>query len=116
MTGDHRFRPLDRIRRRSEYQTIYHKGRRIPSGKFVLFVMQNSWGRPRLGITMTKRVGGAVRRNRAKRLVREIFRKHKSEWKCIDIVVNGRPGLHQVPYEELEADFLKRLRPYRKAS
>ena len=65
---------------------------------------------------MTKRVGGAVRRNRAKRLVREIFRKHKSEWKCIDIVVNGRPGLHQVPYEELEADFLKRLRPYRKAS
>jgi len=65
---------------------------------------------------MTKRVGGAVRRNRAKRLLREIFRKHKSEWMCVDIVVNGRPGLDQVSYGNLEADLLKRLRPYRKAS
>ena len=116
VTGDNRFRPLDRIRRRSEYQTIYHEGRRIPSGKFILFVMRNGLGRPRLGITMTKRVGGAVRRNRAKRLLREIFRKHKSEWKCVDIVVNGRPGLDRVSYGSLEADFLKRLRPYRKVS
>ena len=93
VTKDQRFRPLDRIRKRSEYQDIYHKGRRIPSGKFVLFVMKNGFGRPRLGITMTRRVGGAVRRNRAKRLVREVFRRHKSEWSSVDIVVNGRPGI-----------------------
>ncbi len=115
MTGSQRFRPLDRIRRRSEYQAIYDKGRRIPSGHFVLFVMRNAVGRPRLGITMTRRVGGAVRRNRAKRLVREVFRRHKSEWTCVDVVVNGRPGLDRVSFEQLESEFLKRLRTYRKA-
>ena len=89
MTADARFRPQDRIRKRSEYQTIYDKGQRIPAPLFVLFVMRNAAGRARLGVTMTRRIGGAVKRNRAKRLVREVFRRHKTELMDVDIVVNG---------------------------
>ncbi|HKN47231.1 MAG TPA: ribonuclease P protein component [Candidatus Polarisedimenticolia bacterium] len=116
MTSGERFRPHDRIRKRSEYQTIYDRGRRIPSAHFVLFVMRNSAGRPRLGITVTRRVGGAVQRNRAKRLVREVFRRHKSELMDVDIVVNGRSGLPLADYHRLETELLARLRPFRKAS
>jgi ribonuclease P protein component len=111
---DQRFRPQDRIRRRSEYQVIYDRGRRIPSGTFVLFVLRNGLGRPRLGITVTRRLGGAVRRNRAKRLMREIFRRHKSELIDVDIVVNGRTGLPDADFARAESEFLQRLRPYRR--
>ena len=112
MTAGQRFRPQDRIRKRSEYQAVYDKGRRIPSGSFVLFVMRNVAGRPRLGITVTRRVGGAVRRNRAKRLVREIFRRHKAELMDVDIVVNGRAALPDADYRRLEGELLARLRPF----
>ncbi len=116
MTAGERFRPHDRIRKRSEYQTIYDKGLRIPSASFVLFVMRNRAGRPRLGITVTRKVGGAVRRNRAKRLVREIFRRHKTEFMDVDIVVNGRAALPGADYHRLEGEFLARLHRFRKAS
>jgi ribonuclease P protein component len=116
VTTGERFRPQDRIRKRSEYKVIYDRGTRIPSGSFVLFVMRNGFGRPRLGITVTRRIGNAVRRNRAKRLLREIFRRHKSELKDVDIVVNGRTGLPDMEYARLESELLSRLRPFRKAS
>ena len=116
MIAGERFRPRDRIRKRSEYQVIYDKGRRIPSASFVLFVMKNAAGHARLGITMTRKIGGAVQRNRAKRLVREIFRRHKTELMSIDIVVNGRAGLPDADYRAIEQEFLTRLRPFRKVS
>jgi len=107
--GDARYRPQDRIRKRSEYKVIYDKGQRIPSASFVLFVMRNAVGRPRLGITATRRIGGAVQRNRAKRLVREIFRRHKADIDSVDIVVNARAALPGAVYARLEAEFLSRL-------
>ncbi|HEU4402373.1 MAG TPA: ribonuclease P protein component [Candidatus Polarisedimenticolia bacterium] len=116
MTAGARFRPQDRIRRRSEYQVVYDRGRRIPSTHFVLFVMPNGAGRPRLGITVTKRIGGAVQRNRAKRLMREIFRRHKSELTNVDIVVNGRSELPRAEYARVEGEFLLRLRPFLKSA
>jgi len=114
VTPDERFRPHDRIRKRSEYQAIYDTGRRIPSNSFVLFLQKNDLGRPRLGITVTRRIGGAVRRNRGKRLLREIFRRHKAELSNVDIVVNGRSGLPNAEYAALEREFLERLAPFRR--
>ena len=116
MTGDERFRPEDRIRKRSEYQALYESARRIPSKNFVLFVQKNACGRPRLGITVSRRIGSAVRRNRAKRLLREIFRRHKRELADVDIVVNGRASLPTSDYHRLEAELLSCLRPYRRTA
>lgn len=116
MTSDQRLRPQDRIRKRSEYKAIYDRARKIPSRSFVLFVAKNTTGRPRLGITVTRRLGGAVQRNRAKRLMREIFRKHKSELQDVDIVVNGRTALPGSEYVRLETEFLSCLKPFLKKS
>lgn len=110
--GDARFRPQDRIRKRSEYRVIYDQGQRIPSGFFVLFVMRNALGRPRLGITATRRIGGAVQRNRAKRLVREVFRRHRLEIDNVDIVVNARTSLPVAEYRRVETELMSRLRPF----
>lgn len=114
MKVDERFRPQDRIRKRSEFRVVYDNARRIPSRSFVLFVLRNALGRPRLGITVTRRLGGAVQRNRAKRLLREIFRRHRTEIADVDIVVNGRPPLPAAVYRALEEELLGCLRPYLK--
>jgi len=112
VTRDERFRPGDRIRKRSEYQALYESARRIPSKNFVLFVRKNDLGHPRLGITVSRRLGGAVQRNRAKRLLREIFRRRKGELQSVDIVVNGRASLPGAEYRALESELLGCLRSW----
>jgi ribonuclease P protein component len=65
-----------RIRRSSEFQAIGKSGRRHSSGAFVLLVGSTpAPGRARLGVTVSRKVGNAVVRNRVKRRIREWFRR-----------------------------------------
>ena len=96
-----------RIVRPCDYQTLYKTGRRVHSERFVLFGRENAMGCPRLGITVSRKVGNAVVRNRIKRLFREIFRKSRGEIPGrFDIVVNARPDCAGASYEELRREFL----------
>src|SRR5262245_11385565 len=72
-----RFRPIERVRRRVEYQEIYDRGIRTHSRYLTLFTLSNNLPVGRLGIAATRKLGGAVERNRAKRLIREVFRRNK---------------------------------------
>ena len=71
------FRPPERIRRRSEFQEVYSNGARTHGRLATVFVRATGHEVGRLGIAATKRLGGAVERNRAKRLIREVFRRNK---------------------------------------
>jgi len=104
------FAPADRIRKRREFQKVYERGRKISSRSFTLFVLENEFHRPRLGITVTRRVGGAVQRNRAKRLAREWFRKAKRELPDLDLVVNAREGFHRANLSDISRELDERLR------
>jgi ribonuclease P protein component len=96
-----------RIVRSSDYQKLYKKGRKIHSEKFVLFGQENGISHHRLGITVSRKVGGAVVRNRVKRLFREIFRKSYGEIpNRLDIVVNAKGGSAGARYGELRSEFL----------
>ena len=67
--------PLRRSLRRPDYQRATGRGRRVVSRHFLVFSLDRQDGGPaRLGITVTRKVGNAVRRNRIKRLAREWFR------------------------------------------
>ncbi len=64
------------------------RGRRVGTRWFLVFVAPRQPGvAPRLGITVTRKVGNAVRRNRIKRLVREWFRTYSRELGACDVVV-----------------------------
>ena len=72
-----RFGRIERIRRRAEYQQIYERGTRTHGRLLTLFTLSNDLPVGRLGIAATRKLGGAVERNRAKRLIREVFRRNK---------------------------------------
>jgi ribonuclease P protein component len=102
-------RPHERITRRAEYQRIYRDGTRYHARLMTLFVIPNGQQGPRLGIAATRKLGPAVRRNRAKRLVRELFRRHKPA-AGYDIVVVPRPEMFSAGFADLEADYCSALR------
>jgi len=64
----------DRILKRREFIALAKSGRRIQNEHFIAIFAPNQLGRSRIGITVTKKVGPAVKRNRIKRIVREYFR------------------------------------------
>ena len=104
------FKAADRIRKRREYQRVYDQGRKISSRNFTLFLLENDLRRPRLGITATRRVGGAVQRNRAKRLLRDWFRKVRQDLPAVDLVVNVKEGIHRLTLEGLSREMETKIR------
>ena len=80
----------------------------MTSSSFTLFGLPNTAGTCRLGITVTRKVGGAVRRNRIKRRMREIFRRHRTALAPdLDLVVNAHRSIDPDHGESLEAEFLR---------
>lgn len=87
---DQRFPRVLRIRRRSDYLEIQNGGRRVSSAHLLVFVTA---GRGRLGVTVSRKVGDAVRRNRVKRWIRECFRRGRQQLPTgLDLVVVARQG------------------------
>lgn len=68
------FTKADRILKRSEFIALSKSGRRVQNADFIAYFLPAQYNQSRLGVTVTKKVGQAVERNRIKRLVREFFR------------------------------------------
>jgi len=86
--------PAARVRKRREFLEIQRVGRRVPTRHFlVVHVSRGQDASSRLGITVTRKIGIAVVRNRVKRAVREAFRRERSGFAGgVDLVVIARDG------------------------
>jgi ribonuclease P protein component len=100
----YRFTLADRVRRRQEYLAVYEHGTRLSGSLMTVFFHRNTLGRSRLGIAATRKMGPAVVRNRAKRRVRDVFRRHRVT-EAIDIVVIPRRQLATADFTRVEAEF-----------
>jgi ribonuclease P protein component len=69
----------DRILKRLEFLELTRSGRKFKNDCFIAFIKPGRLNRPRLGITVTRKVGKAAQRNRIKRLVREFFRLNRQQ-------------------------------------
>ena len=99
------FRQADRIRKRPHYQAIYSKSAPIFTRRFVFYVCPNGAGRPRLGMTVPKKMADAVERNRVKRLLRAAFRNLRTTLpQDCDLVANAKRSAWGISLAEVEAD------------
>jgi ribonuclease P protein component len=95
-----------RIVRGPDFRALYDTGLKLHSERFVLFARQNSLGHHRLGLTVSRKIGGAVVRNRVKRLFREIFRKSTADIPpALDLVINAKRGSGSASLQELREEY-----------
>lgn len=104
MTSAAGLRSEERIRRRADFQQVYEHGTKLHGRYSTVFVLPNNQAVGRLGIAATKKLGGAIQRNRAKRLIREIFR-HNKITPGLDVVVVPRRELLEASLTALETDY-----------
>jgi ribonuclease P protein component len=82
------FTKANRLRKRSEFIYVSSHGSKVQNRHFIAYFISNHQRTSRLGITTTKRIGKAVKRNRIKRSAREYFRiNRKHLGNCLDINV-----------------------------
>ncbi len=81
-----------RIRKKTEFDAVFAARHRAFTPELLVYVSPSPTSLTRLGISMSRRVGTAARRNRIKRMIREAFRLSQDEWPAgLDIVVVPRP-------------------------
>jgi ribonuclease P protein component len=109
--------PRERLKRRQEFDAVFAGGTRTHGRFMTLLLLPNDVGRSRLGVVASRKLGGAVERNRAKRLVRQLFRTHKPAAGGVgyDVVVIPRRELLVAAYATLESDYRSIFRRQRLA-
>ena len=98
------FGPAEHVRKRADFEIIYKSGFKRSGRLMTMFTRERETGPARLGIAATRKMGIAVERNRAKRLVRELFR-HNKPAAAVDVVVVPRRDMLDAPFDRVEAEF-----------
>lgn len=98
----------EHIRRRAEFQRVYQQGARLQGRYMTLILLATELPVARLGIAATKKLGGSVKRNHVKRLIRELFKRYPPT-AGTDVVIIPRPSLADAPFASLEADYRQAL-------
>lgn len=99
----YRFGKGDRLRKRPEFLQLGDRGKRLFSRHFILVFDRSQHPDSRLGITVTKKIGPAVTRNRLKRICREFFRRHRDLLgAAYDVHIIARRAAATATHEELD--------------
>ena len=86
-----RFTKAEHLTLKKEFEKVFHEGKTFKDANIVLYVTGNGLQYSRLGLVVSKKVGNAVRRNRAKRLLREVYRLNKHSLRPhVDIIAIPR--------------------------
>ena len=93
MAKDESFPKQFRLRTQSEFDAVYHNDVFAADTVLVIQANKNGFSYSRLGLSIGRKVGNAVQRNRWKRVIREAFRKRRNQLPVgLDIVVRPRKG------------------------
>jgi len=92
------------LRNSREFRKVYDKGKSIANRYLVLFYLENNLDYNRVGISVTKKIGKAVTRNKVKRLIKEGFRVHSDKVKNgYDLIFLSRIRANQATFKEIES-------------
>ena len=94
------------IKQNHEFRRLYNKGKSAVTPSMVVYCRRSRLPHNRLGITVSTKLGCAVKRNRARRRLRELFRLAQPRLKQgYDVVIVARTRAVTIPHKKLQADF-----------
>lgn len=102
---------IERLKKNTEFKAVYKRGKSIPDKYAVIYVAKNRQNITRVGFTASKKVGKSVIRNRARRLMKESFRKNSEDIKVgYDIVFIARVAIKDAEYSQVERSIERLLK------
>jgi ribonuclease P protein component len=103
--------PRERIRKKKDFLVLYRKGYRYKSKYFNLIGLSNDLAFSRVGVVASRKVGNAIVRNRAKRWMRELFRRNKDLLECpIDLLIVASAAMKEATWTELKEQYFQAVR------
>jgi len=103
--------PRERIRKKKDFLILYKKGYRYKSKYFNLIGLSNALTYSRAGVVASRKVGNAVARNRAKRWIRELFRRNKDLLAYpVDLLLVASAAIRDATWAEVEEQYLQAVR------
>lgn len=95
-----------RLKKNLEFKRVYKQGRSVANRFAVMYILHNGTPHRKAGFSVSKKIGGAVQRNKLKRLFREVYRLNQENLiKGIDIVFIARQAAKEANFQELTKAF-----------
>lgn len=99
-----------RVKKEKDFQTVFTTGKSIANRKFVIYQTPNTKEHYRLGLSVSKKLGNAVTRNRIKRRIRHIIMELDERLITCDFVVIARKGVESMDYQDMKKNLIHVLK------
>jgi ribonuclease P protein component len=114
-------RKEQRVKKNSEFQEIFKKGTSVANRQFVLYILKKEEPQPfRIGLSVSKKIGNAVVRNKVKRYIRQVFLELKEEVKeGHDYLIIARKPAAEMDFHEVKKSLthvLKKGKTFKRSS
>ena len=99
-----------RVKRKKDFDAIFKNGQNFANRKFVIYRLSQEQPHFRVGLSVSKKLGNAVTRNRIKRLLRNVLIKHQDRLVSDDFVVIARKGVEELDFHQVEKNLIHVLK------
>ena len=103
-------RKIYRVKREKDFNAIFKSGMNCANRKFVIYRLPQEQPHFRVGLSVSKKLGNAVTRNRIKRLIRHVLMKHQDHLVADDFVVIARKGVEELDFDQVEKNLVHVLK------
>ena len=99
-----------RVKSEKDFNAIFNDKQSVANKRFVIYKLDKDQKHFRVGLSVSKKLGNAVVRNRIKRKIRHVLIEHRQELQAVDFVIIARKGVEELDYKETERNLLHVLK------